>query len=196
MAPQPPRTPFPLPVRTKRKRKDSFNIAAHQALTPRRVRLKGQKKPRAPLPRADAPQVLEALLERRRVVDIYCDGAAQPTNPGPASAAFVVRDGENTYSVGRALGHKTSNQAEYLALIAALEHALELERQGRWRFFLDSRLVVKQVNGKWKCKAHGLRRLRARVMELLDRFPQRPEVLFIPRAHNEEADRVAGEVLR
>ena len=60
------------------------------------------------------------------VLSIHTDGASRG-NPGDAAFAYVIsRDGEPPIEEADCLGQMTCNQAEYTALIRALEHALEL----------------------------------------------------------------------
>ena len=55
-------------------------------------------------------------------LSIYCDGGARG-NPGPAASAFIVKDssGHEIFKQGFYLGVTTNNQAEYTAVIKALE---------------------------------------------------------------------------
>ena len=83
----------------------------------------------------------------------FFDGGCQP-NPGEMEAAVVVR-GQIHHRPG--LGHGTNNEAEWLALLLALEIARDLgaadvEALG------DSALVVAQANGRAKCRAPELQR--------------------------------------
>ena len=60
------------------------------------------------------------------LLTIYTDGASRG-NPGAAAYAYVIeRDGELLIEEADCLGQMTNNQAEYTALVRALEHALEL----------------------------------------------------------------------
>ena len=57
------------------------------------------------------------------------------------------------------LDGKTNNEAEYQILIACLEAVKRSNLEGV-EIASDSRLVVEQVNGKWKIKAENLIELR------------------------------------
>ena len=105
----------------------------------------------------------------RRLV-IYCDGAAEP-NPGPASIGGLLLDeeGRTVGQLSHSIGYGTNNQAEYRALIAALEAALQLGATDI-EVRSDSELLVRQVCGRYRVKSAALRPLWQRVMELLDRF--------------------------
>src|SRR5437773_1214739 len=85
---------------------------------------------------------------------VHTDGAARG-NPGPAAIGVVIEDeeGRTVYEASRALGVRTNNEAEYLALITALEYLKEA-RPKEAEFRLDSELVVKQLSGEYKGKGH------------------------------------------
>ena len=86
------------------------------------------------------------MVERKIIVN--ADGASRK-NPGRASIGIILWD-ENrnrldSYKVY--LGIKTNNEAEYFALIKALELALE-HAKSEVHVFMDSELVIKQMNGE------------------------------------------------
>lgn len=101
---------------------------------------------------------------------IYSDGGSRG-NPGPSAIGFVVCDGNDKVltSQGKYIGIHTNNQSEYLALIKALEHALTYS-QGRVHCFLDSELVVKQLNGEYEVRDSDLRKLFLEVRRLEKKF--------------------------
>ena len=90
---------------------------------------------------------------------IFSDGGARG-NPGPAAIAFVILSSEGKVLMknSRFVGAHTNNQAEYEALIAALESAIELHAEDV-TFYLDSELVTKQVIGEYRVKNLELRKL-------------------------------------
>jgi len=121
------------------------------------------------------------------------DGGARG-NPGPAGAGFVIEvDGETVCSAGRYLGETTNNIAEYEALIWGLEnvHALGYTQVS---VFADSELVVKQINGVYKVKNHGLKPLFTRTLALLRGFNSF-EVGHVRREHNQAADAMANAAM-
>jgi ribonuclease HI len=88
----------------------------------------------------------------------YTDGGARG-NPGPAGIGVVIMEGERVVdSFGRYIGETTNNQAEYRALIAALERAFELGAK-EVECKLDSELVVKQMLREYKVKDKDLQPL-------------------------------------
>jgi len=122
------------------------------------------------------------------------DGAARG-NPGPSAAGVVVEDARGKALVRRGvlLGRGTNNEAEYRALIAALEEAAGLDvREVEARS--DSQLLVMQVNGQYRVKAANLKPLFAKVRALLASF-ERWRVVHVPREENREADRLANMAL-
>jgi ribonuclease HI len=124
---------------------------------------------------------------------VYFDGASRG-NPGPGAVGWclvtsdgVVADG------GERIGTVTNNQAEYAALIRALEAADEygfdeIDVRG------DSELIVKQVRGEWNANDPELREKRVRARELLTRF-DRWSIGHVPREINARADELANEAL-
>ncbi|MCL4509411.1 MAG: ribonuclease HI family protein [Chloroflexi bacterium] len=134
-----------------------------------------------------------ARSNRRRLVAMV-DGASRG-NPGEAALGVVVSlDGKAVIRrIGQRLGLCTNNRAEYLALIRTLEEAVRLNAD-ELVVFMDSQLVVQQMNGAWKVRDPGLVPLKQQADTLVTRLPK---VTFAwnPRAMNREADRLANEAL-
>ena len=103
-------------------------------------------------------------------VIIYTDGGARG-NPGPAGIGVVIYDEKKVLLAThkRYIGEATNNQAEYQAVILALEKALELGAK-RVDFKLDSELVVKQLRGEYKVKNEQLAILVQDVLQLSNKF--------------------------
>ena len=122
------------------------------------------------------------------------DGASRG-NPGPASAGATIKDegGNLLCSMSRYLGNSTCNQAEYQALIMALEEA---RRIGAFevRILADSELLIKQLRGQYRVKNASLTLLYGVVMKHLAGF-QIWNARHIPREENSAADRLANEAL-
>jgi ribonuclease HI len=125
---------------------------------------------------------------------INADGASRH-NPGPAAIGATIKDeqGRLLASISRRIGRATNNQAEYQALIAALEKAITLGAR-RVDIRLDSELVVKQMKGRYRVKNAALRPLYLRVGELLGQL-ESFTISNIPREQNAEADRLANKAL-
>lgn len=124
---------------------------------------------------------------------VYFDGASRG-NPGPASVGWVVVNGDGIVAEGSdRIGRTTNNQAEYAALVRALEAASDLglsEVDVRG----DSELIVKQVRGEWNTNDPELRERRVRALELLSGF-DRWGIEHVPREINARADDLANEAL-
>jgi len=126
---------------------------------------------------------------------LFCDGAAKG-NPGPAGAGAVLKDeqGRVLAEIAAYLGdRRTNNEAEYEALILALEKARELGATAV-SCRADSLLVVEQTLGNWKVKMPHLRPLRDRAAGLLNGF-RTYEFRHVPRAQNSEADALANRAI-
>jgi ribonuclease HI len=125
---------------------------------------------------------------------LFCDGASRG-NPGPAAIGFVLRDssGRELAAQGHRIGTSTNNVAEYRAVLAGLERAHELGIEDL-EIRLDSELVVRQLNGKYKVRHPSLIELKAQVDEILRRF-RTVRILHVGREENGAADRLANEAL-
>ncbi len=125
---------------------------------------------------------------------LFTDGGARG-NPGPAAYGFVLEaeDGTVLAAEGAAIGTATNNVAEYSALVAGLEKALELHVP-ELEVVSDSELLVKQMRGEYRVKNAALRTLFVEASGLARRFEQ-IEYRHVKRAHNELADRLVNEAL-
>lgn len=125
---------------------------------------------------------------------LYADGASRG-NPGPAAIGFVIYgpDGIPVAEIGGVIGETTNNVAEYRALIAGLEMALDREIASI-DVRLDSLLLVKQVNGEYRVKAAHLKPLHREAVSLLRKFDE-ATVGHVPRGSNAVADALANEAL-
>ena len=123
-----------------------------------------------------------------KVLKIFCDGGARG-NPGPAAIGFVVKDnqGRTLTKVGKYIGKTTNNVAEYQAVIEALKWVKKNFPPTQIHFFLDSQLLVNQLNGRWRVKDRKLQRLIILVKKLERNFPK-IFYHYIPRQKNKEAD--------
>ena len=126
---------------------------------------------------------------------IYADGASRG-NPGPAAIGAIIKDeqGKTITSISRRIDATTNNQAEYRAIIAALEEAIRLgAREVEVRS--DSELVVKQINGRYRVKKTHLKPLYQQVKQLLGLL-EGFTITHIPRKQNKEADMLASIALK
>jgi ribonuclease HI len=128
-------------------------------------------------------------------LSIHTDGASRG-NPGDAAFAYVIsRDGETLIEEADCLGQMTNNQAEYTALVRALEHALELGAHHRVIVHSDSELMVKQMNGEYRVKNEELRGLYEQACTLRQRFEGPVTIRHVRRAENKRADQLCNEAL-
>jgi ribonuclease HI len=130
----------------------------------------------------------------RLVVVAFADGASRG-NPGLSSYGFVVydEDGVELNTGFKALGHGTNNQAEYEGAIAALEAAIELHAD-EITLRMDSLLVVRQFEGRFRVKNAKLIPLHKRLTDLRTRFA-RIRLEHVPREKNKVADSLANQAL-
>jgi ribonuclease HI len=129
------------------------------------------------------------------VITIFTDGGSRG-NPGNAGIGVMAKkDGAELFTISEFLGIATNNFAEYTAVIRALEVCGEKHLQKESiGFYLDSKLVVEQVQGNWKVKEVTLMPLVAHVRELARHF-EKITYTHIPREKNKEADALANEAM-
>jgi ribonuclease HI len=125
---------------------------------------------------------------------LFTDGGARG-NPGPAAYGFVIEaeDGTVLAAHGETIGIATNNVAEYSALIAGLERAVELAIP-ELEVVSDSELLVKQMTGVYRVKNEALRELSVEAARLA-RAVGKVTYTAVRREHNELADRLVNEAL-
>jgi ribonuclease HI len=122
------------------------------------------------------------------------DGSARG-NPGPAAYGYVLEaeDGTVLDARGETIGIATNNVAEYRALIAGLEKAVELGVD-ELEVVSDSELLVKQMQGEYRVKNEALRELNDEASSL-ERKLGRVRYTAVRREHNELADKLVNDAL-
>lgn len=145
-------------------------------------------------------------------ITIYSDGGARG-NPGDAAIGCVIQNANcknpfrhsndnakcKIFKISKYIGEATNNQAEYKAVIAALSYIQE--NQGDFsedleiECFLDSKLVVEQLNQNYKLKNEGLKPLFWQARDLILKLGGKVSFQYIPREQNQEADRLVNEAL-
>ena len=122
---------------------------------------------------------------------IYTDGGARG-NPGPAGIGAVLYDEQKNIiaEISEYIGEATNNQAEYKAVAAAIAKAKELGAK-ELDFYLDSELVVKQLNREYKVKNKGLAPLFVQIYNAVLSF-KKVSFSHVRREMNKEADRLAN----
>jgi len=141
------------------------------------------------------------------VLKIFTDGGSKG-NPGPSSIGGIgYLKGKKIFEFKKSIGIATNNDAEYRALIEALEEIrnskfeirnkheiLNFKIIKKIEFFSDSRLMVNQVNGMFKVKNGKIKEyiLKIRVLEQEINLPI--SYYCVPREQNVEADRLVNTV--
>lgn len=125
---------------------------------------------------------------------VYTDGGSRG-NPGPAAAGFVLSDEAGAELKRKAvfLGRATNNEAEYTAVIRAVEEAIQLGGRDL-KIFSDSELLVRQINGQYKVKSENIKPLYGRVRDLLGKL-NGWKVRHVKREMNVDADAVVNQAI-
>ena len=126
------------------------------------------------------------------VLFVYADASVQPEATGLGA---VIRDerGELIAWRNKADRAMTCNEAEYAALIFALEQAREFAPK-EVKVFSDSRLVVEQMRGWISVHSHNLRPLHRQAKQIARQF-ERISFTHIPRERNQLADAIADDAI-
>lgn len=124
----------------------------------------------------------------------YTDGGSRG-NPGPSASGYVIMDKEKNIlsEGGEYLGITTNNQAEYQAVKRALEICIELGAR-KVDFYIDSQLVVKQMNGEYKIKNRDLWPIHEKIKDLASNLDN-VSFTHVYRENNKLADAKVNEVL-
>ena len=135
------------------------------------------------------------------ILKVFTDGGSKG-NPGIASIGGVFYiESKKIFQFNQSIGIATNNDAEYKALIYALE---EIKKQKeklindfqikKIEFYSDSRLLVNQVNGFFKVKNGKIKEyiLKIKILEQEINLP----IFYhqIPREKNKEADRLVNKI--
>ena len=124
---------------------------------------------------------------------LFCDGASR-SNPGDASIGIsILLDGKEVHTISKKIGIATNNEAEYQALIDGLNYCVDNSIK-EIQVFLDSNLVVEQVNKNFKVKAGNLKVLNSKVDDLIQAF-NFIEINHVYREENKRADQLANMAL-
>jgi len=125
---------------------------------------------------------------------IYTDGGSRG-NPGSAAAGVVFTDesGRVVKEYSHYLGEVTNNQAEYEAVIFALQKAKQLKFKNI-EIRVDSELIGRQLLGEWKIKDPDLQPLFVKTWNLRLDY-EKVDIKIIPREQNKKADRLVNREL-
>ncbi|MDD5552016.1 MAG: ribonuclease HI family protein [Candidatus Pacebacteria bacterium] len=129
---------------------------------------------------------------------INTDGGAIG-NPGPAGIGVIIKDEGKEKKYSEKIGNATNNEAEYKALIFSLKKTKLLFGKKNVKnieldCYLDSELLVKQLNGEYKIKEKDLQQLFIEVWNLKIDF-KNVKFIHVPREQNKEADALVGQAI-
>ena len=130
-----------------------------------------------------------------RTLVIEADGGSRG-NPGTAGSGAVVIDqttGMVIREIARFIGIASNNVAEYIALIAGLEAALDIDSNADIEVRMDSKLVIEQMSGRWKIKHPDMIQLGMQVQDLVR--GKKVSWQWIPREQNFRADALANKAM-
>lgn len=139
-----------------------------------------------------------------RIIRGWFDGGSRG-NPGVWGYGSLLRHG-NGKMIGTRMGSGTkgtNNEAEYKGLISLMEmlrdEILSHPPDPKAHVYLygDSDLVIRQVNGEWKCNADNLKRMNEHAMTLLKELSSMEGIESVTIEHvyrekNAEADNLAN----
>ncbi len=140
-------------------------------------------------------------MEQIDTLQINTDGGSRG-NPGP-SAVGVYATANNTevFTISEYIGLTTNNEAEYKAVIFALQYLRENSiKAQKVLFVLDSELIVKQITGFYKVKQPHLQNLKSSVLSLISELKESNKVndvqfVHVLREKNKEADKLVNKAL-
>lgn len=129
-------------------------------------------------------------------IEVFCDGASRGQGQkrfGEASCASVVyKNRKKIAQFARGLGQRTSNEAEYEAVISGLLICSMADLLDPI-IYTDSAVVANQVNGKWQCRNDTLMPLLMTIEEIRSEFNFR--VVQVKRSFVWEPDQLANTFL-
>jgi ribonuclease HI len=124
---------------------------------------------------------------------LFTDGGARG-NPGPAAIGGLLYEDKRIFATfSQAIGETTNNQAEYRALIKGLELAVK-HKIKELNCYLDSELVVKQLNREYKVKDKDLAKVFVKIWNLTLKF-KKIKFFHVRREANKEADALVNQAL-
>lgn len=129
-----------------------------------------------------------------KLLKVYIDGASRG-NPGSSGVGVVFCDqnGDVIKEFYKYIGIATNNQAEYRALIFALDK-LKDYKNSKLCIYIDSEILYKQITGEYRVKDKKLRELFKQARYKIEKFPNL-EFVWIPREKNKLADKLSQKAI-
>lgn len=145
-------------------------------------------------PMKQSATLYNAPAKPENCITAYTDGGARG-NPGPSGYGVLIADqhGQTLAELSQYLGNQTNNYAEYSALLAALEWAVQNGHRAL-QVVSDSELMVKQIRGEYKVNNLQLQELHAKAKRLISQLDWF-NIQHVLRGKNKEADRLANEAM-
>jgi len=127
-------------------------------------------------------------------LNIYTDGASRG-NPGHSAIGIIINDDlhQNIAQISRYIGVGTNNNAEYTAVLTALQEAQKLKADSV-TLYLDSELIARQLTGEYRVKSKPLQLFFIEINKIRRNFVSF-NVVHIERSRNSEADKLANKAL-
>ncbi len=132
-------------------------------------------------------------------IRIFTDGGSRG-NPGPSATGVFITDekGQQLGGFGNRLGVATNNVAEYSAVIQALDWVIENKEKlsiEEVSFFMDSELLMSQINRIYRVKNPTLQILMASIREREKKLEIPLKYSHVRREYNKDADRYVNQAL-
>jgi len=133
------------------------------------------------------------------MINVFTDGGSRG-NPGDAGIGGVVFNAkkELVYEFPKYMGIATNNEAEYTALLHVLEWVADFSQKNdvsNVAFHLDSKLVVEQINKKWKIKEPRMKVLAEKCWQVIKSIKAQTSFIHVRREYNKEADLLVNQAL-
>ena len=126
---------------------------------------------------------------------VYTDGWARG-NPWHSGLGVIIdaADGKELERRYKYLWEGTNNRAEALGAFYGIKRAIELGAD-EIDLFMDSMLIVEQLNGRWKIKDADLKKIHADIKTLLLEWSGKLNAKHIAREHNTRADALSNKAM-
>ncbi len=141
--------------------------------------------------------IISLQKKQNQIIKINIDGSSLG-NPGPAGIGLIIKDYNDNIidKVSEFVGNRTNNEAEYLALIKAMDSIKKLKAKDVI-IYSDSELLVKQINNEFKIKHPVLKELYFKFKDLKEKLKLKSfKIIWIPRESNKEADTLANNAVQ